>query len=492
MVIAHALFKATLFLVVGVVDHSTGTRQLSELSGLRRRLPVTATIAGLAAASMAGIPPTLGFIAKEAGLEGVANLALTGDGTGIAPVPAWALLTVIVLGSAITVAYSLRFWWGAFGTKPGVPDAALTHTPEAGFVAAPALLGLASLVGGFLGQPLTTALTPVRRVARCRRAQPRAEAAAGGRPPAARVRDRASSVGAVLFWQRERIAADPADLPEGAGRRRLLPRHDAERRPAGRGGHCAHPARLAGPVRRHDPRRAHRRDLRHRSPASGPGRRSGSADNPGQVAVGAAHRGRSRAVADAPADGSAPCCCSGVTGYGTALLFLLHGAPDLALTQVLVETVSLLVFLLVLRKLPQVLHRASAQSGPLVADRDRRRRPGWRSPGRAADAGLADGHAGVRAVPGRRLLLRLRQQHRQRGAGGHPRLGHHRRDRRAEHRGHRGGEPDLPARPHRPAAARGRAAPTARHAWLAAGQPLDCRPPSARSSSRSSPGCCSR
>ncbi len=122
MVIAHALFKATLFLVVGIVDHSAGTRQISELSGLggQAQLPVTATIAAIAGASMAGLPPTLGFIAKEAGLEGVTNLALGGDGTQLAPLPAWALTAVIVAGSAITVAYSLRFWWGAFAPKPGV------------------------------------------------------------------------------------------------------------------------------------------------------------------------------------------------------------------------------------------------------------------------------------------------------------------------------------------------------------------------------------
>ena len=50
----------------------------------------------------------------------------------------------------------------------------------------------------------------------------------------------------------------------------------------------------------------------------------------------------------------------GVTGYGMAVLFLLHGAPDLALTQVLVETVTLVVFVLVLRKLPKYFTRPSA------------------------------------------------------------------------------------------------------------------------------------
>ncbi|MGB4891568.1 MAG: proton-conducting transporter membrane subunit, partial [Propionicimonas sp.] len=141
MVIAHALFKATLFLIVGVVDHSAGTRRISELSDVGRRLPGTAIIAAIAAASMAGLPPTLGFIAKEAGLEGITNLGFGGDGTQVAPVPAWALIGVIVLGSAITVAYSLRFWWGAFAPKAGLVPSTVAQRPAIGFVAIPGLLG---------------------------------------------------------------------------------------------------------------------------------------------------------------------------------------------------------------------------------------------------------------------------------------------------------------------------------------------------------------
>ena len=65
MLLAHALFKAALFLVVGIIDRATGTRDVRELSGLGRRMPVVCGLAVLAAASMAGLPPTLGFVAKE-------------------------------------------------------------------------------------------------------------------------------------------------------------------------------------------------------------------------------------------------------------------------------------------------------------------------------------------------------------------------------------------------------------------------------------------
>ena len=77
MLLAHALFKAALFLVVGVVDHTTGTRDLRELSGLGRRAPVLAVVAALAAASMAGLPPLAGFVAKEAAFERASSTAAT-------------------------------------------------------------------------------------------------------------------------------------------------------------------------------------------------------------------------------------------------------------------------------------------------------------------------------------------------------------------------------------------------------------------------------
>ena len=67
--LGHALYKGALFLVVGIVDHATGTRDARELSGLRSAMPVTATIAALAALSLAALPPAFGFIGKEFLLE---------------------------------------------------------------------------------------------------------------------------------------------------------------------------------------------------------------------------------------------------------------------------------------------------------------------------------------------------------------------------------------------------------------------------------------
>ncbi|MEM7722621.1 MAG: putative monovalent cation/H+ antiporter subunit A [Pseudomonadota bacterium] len=71
--VVHSLYKAALFLMIGIVDHSTGTRDATILRGLGRKMPLTFLGGALAAISMAGIPPFVGFIGKEflykAGLE---------------------------------------------------------------------------------------------------------------------------------------------------------------------------------------------------------------------------------------------------------------------------------------------------------------------------------------------------------------------------------------------------------------------------------------
>src|SRR3546814_6491795 len=61
----HATFKASLFMAAGIIDHETGTRDLRRLSGLYRFMPVTATLAMVAAAAMAGVPLLNGFLSKE-------------------------------------------------------------------------------------------------------------------------------------------------------------------------------------------------------------------------------------------------------------------------------------------------------------------------------------------------------------------------------------------------------------------------------------------
>lgn len=371
---AHALFKAALFLVVGIVDHATGTRRLEELGGLARALPGVCTAAVLAGASMAAVPPLLGFAAKEAALQAL----LLGGSADQWP------LAAVVLGSALTTAYTLRFLWGAFRprrdrqpdpnrqsrsarwapparwNRPGRDSAAasageertvpLPRTRAALFLPV-AVCALASLVLG-PGAPLIDPL-----LARYADAFPAPSHplhlslwhgfgpafalsalawAAGGllfavMGPLGRLGERLStvrgeSVFARALWALERLALQAT----GTVQRGSLPVYVGTALAVLIGAQLA-----AAAVDPPWPDRLHVR----------------WADSAAQLAVAVlvcgvavlcvTSRQRMRAVV-----------LAGVTGYGTALLYVMHGAPDLALTQFAVETVSLVVFVLVLRRLP--------------------------------------------------------------------------------------------------------------------------------------------
>ncbi len=362
MTVAHALFKGALFLVVGIVDHATGTRDLTKLSGVGRQLPAVAAIGGLAGASMAGLPPLFGFVAKESAYE--ALLALQSPSAGPAELPpmaAWLLVAGVVLASALTLAYSLRFWWGAFATKPGVPRTTV-EAASLGLVFSPAVLAVASLGLAFAGAPLTQVFGPY----------------AASLPDGERGHDLALwhgftaplglsalavTLGAILFWQRDRISAAQATFPKVDGGEvwyqrsmQLIDRLAVEvTARLQRGSVSAYVSTILTTVVVLVVFRLL------------PGERWPTSyrlyDSPAQLLTGivvvlaavfaAGSRGRIKAV-----------LLVGVTGYGTATLFLLHGAPDLALTQMLVETVSVVIFLLVLRTLPKYF-----TTRPLLASR---------------------------------------------------------------------------------------------------------------------------
>ena len=77
LLLAHGLFKATLFLVVGIIDHQAGTRDIRKLSGVYRSSRALAVVAAIGAASMAGVPPLAGFVAKESVFEAFVHHART-------------------------------------------------------------------------------------------------------------------------------------------------------------------------------------------------------------------------------------------------------------------------------------------------------------------------------------------------------------------------------------------------------------------------------
>ncbi|WP_049927507.1 hydrogen gas-evolving membrane-bound hydrogenase subunit E [Halopiger goleimassiliensis] len=136
----HALFKATLFLVAGIVAHEAGTRDVRELGGLRRDLPITALITVVVALSMAGIPPFNGFYSKELLFEAAVEASHYHD----IGVLGWLYPAVAVFGSIFTVLYSLKFLSLFFGDRPD--GLGHVHRPATTLVLSPAVLAALALV----------------------------------------------------------------------------------------------------------------------------------------------------------------------------------------------------------------------------------------------------------------------------------------------------------------------------------------------------------
>jgi multicomponent Na+:H+ antiporter subunit A len=355
LLLAHGLFKSTLFLTVGIIDHETGTRDLRVLSGLGRRLPVLATVATLAALSMAGVPLLLGFVAKEAAYEAFLH---GGPGDSL-------VFAGLVAGSVLTVAYSARFLWGAFATKP---DCAPTrpHRPAPLFVAPVAVLGVTGLVLGvlpFLADPLVQAYA---------RSYPLEDGAKEqhlalwhGLTPALGFSLLALALGVALFLAREPVRRAQRALSP------VLGYVDADR---------SYAATLTGVDK---VALASTRVMQTGSlplylgtilltVVLVPGtalvagtRVSGDVtayDRPLQAVVAVVVAVAAIATARAHRRFTAVLYL-GAVGYGVAVLFVLHGGPDLALTQFLVETLALVIFVFVLRRLPSTFsHRRLALS----------------------------------------------------------------------------------------------------------------------------------
>ena len=350
MLAAHAMFKAALFLVVGAIDHEFGTRDLRELSGLARALPGLTGFATLALASMAGLPPMLGYVGKEAALHALVEL---GD---------WTTFTVLVIGSMLTVAYSLRFWWGAFADKRGV-EPVQAHRLDLRLSGPIALLGLGGLVAGLMPGRLAALLAP------------HADAYPGhaghltlwsgfGLPLAATLL--IFTVGTLLFVRRRQVSR--------AQSRFRFPSADNAYRGVLRAVNNVS-ADLTAVVQTGSLPSFLSVMLLTTVAAAGL-----------VIVTGVTPQLSPLRLWDSPAQAVIVVlsCVAGVlivrsrrrmkavlimafVGYSTSLLFALQGAPDLALTQALVETVTLVLFVLVLRRLPPFF-----SNRPYVSSRVRR------------------------------------------------------------------------------------------------------------------------
>ncbi|MFJ1587298.1 Na+/H+ antiporter subunit A [Streptomyces sp. NPDC088197] len=417
LLFAHALFKAALFLVVGAVDQTTGTRDIRRLSGLARTSPLLCAAATLAAASMTGLPPFLGFPAKEAAFD-----ALT-------PLP----LSLSVLGSALTVAYTLRFLWGAFGPSeavreapssasapPAAPPPAAADAPEPLAAPPPAAADVPEGTGRGAPADLRAdrAATDAReQAARSSRRYPgpgpTRPRTAGAHTASAHLKgwEKAVPVGTLALagtvlgpyvTRLEPLLGQYAhSVPEADGatpyhlalwhgwgtplalslvawalgaalfaantplirlaRKTALPTAEAAFARMIRGTEWF-ALQLTGTVQRGSLAvylttallvftGTESYALVHDAPWHTPGGGPRLADDAAQAAVAVAVMAAAVLCVTARLRMKAV-VLAGTTGYGTAVLFVLQGAPDLALTQFTVETASIVVFVLVLRRLP--------------------------------------------------------------------------------------------------------------------------------------------
>jgi multicomponent Na+:H+ antiporter subunit A len=367
LLLSHALFKSALFLVVGVIDRQLSTRDIRELSGVGRQAPVMATFSFIAVASMVGIIPTVGFVAKEGALTALLHEAAGGEAWGIVA------LAGVVLGSVLTAAYGIRFLWGGFWTKKtaeGDP-AARTEWPDPpiGFLGAPVLLAGLTVVAGIAAPALDVAFAPYADLSPV--ASPGVPAPEypahlqlwHGLEPALWISLATIVIGALVFRVTSGRPALRRMLPftapdvynaalRGIARLSVLTTSFTQRGSlpvyvgtifvvfvAAEG-----TALLAG-----DDWRA-QLDA-YQTPMQ-------LLVAPIMIAAGiVAVRARKRYTG---------VVLVSATGLGLVLLFATSGAPDLALTQILIETVTLVAFALVLRRIPSRMGEHNASVWPIA------------------------------------------------------------------------------------------------------------------------------
>lgn len=361
MLLAHALYKGALFMIAGAVSHATHEYEPERLGGLARIMPWTATSAGLAALSMCGLPPAFGFIAKEAFYE--STLGASGWST-------W-LTSAAVLGNVLLIAVALRVGVMPFAAR------ATQATTDAHEVSLTLWLGPALLaaIGILIG--LSPAVCDARLVVPAG-----AAIGAGETPPRLALWH---GVGPALYLSGLTVAVGCAAF---AMRRAARLAGIALRKPAAWGPESWYHGCVAGmnAVATWQTRVLQNGYLRvylWTTLVTAVGlvgyallRGADLTDLPlswdlhaGEtvvcalilLATAAAVRARARLAAIA---------LLGAVGYGVALIFVFFGAPDLAMTQFLIETLLVILFVLVFYHLPPFViysERAARTRDAIVA-----------------------------------------------------------------------------------------------------------------------------
>lgn len=350
VLVAHALYKAAMFMMVGIVDHQAGTRNINALSGVGRSLPGLAVVAAVAGASMAGIPPLLGFAAKE---QAISALFSVGG--------RWQVLLVaaVVTGSALTVAYSGRVLWGAFSTKADL-ESLSPVAPAKIFVAPVAVLAGISVTLG-LAPSLVTPLLDDASAALIAEGGKKHLVLWPGFNTALVVSLVILIIGGLCVAARDRVDAASARVrlgPSGEsifaasvsavlrGAERVTATVQSGSLPVYLVVVFLTAVALPGSVL-----------------VSGGARWPTGiplADSPIQAMAGALII-LAAAAAALLRQRIAAVLALGAVGLGVGVLFIIEGGPDLALTQLLVETVLIVAFAFVFRHLPGEYRRRAVQ-----------------------------------------------------------------------------------------------------------------------------------
>ncbi len=353
-VLNHAAFKGALFLLVGIIEHEVHTRDLGRLPGLARSMPVTSALLAVAALSMAGVPPLGGFVSKELFLEHILALSPLAAATACA-------------GAVLTAAYCVALIIGVvFGHPGATPTAAAGHEAPASLLWGPALLVTAAVALGPWAQPLAASVTASAAAATVSSGSEAVHlhlALWHGLTPALGVGVGAvllGALGAMGLWRRRlpepRVLA--ADRVYGAALSGLE-----------RGARAVTRSYMSGLLWRYNAIILAVTLVVVAGAVLVSGVPSVAGWNARPV-----HAFECVVAAAAAAAALGACLARtrlaailalGANGYMLAVLFGVLGAPDLALTQVMVETVSVALFLAAFALLPATSTPASARLRPL-------------------------------------------------------------------------------------------------------------------------------
>ncbi len=342
--LAHALYKGALFMVAGTIDHETGTRDITRLGGLSRAMPITALAGALAALSMAGLPPFMGFLGKEIVYDTTLGVSFPILATGIA------LLTNILTVAAAGMTAFKPF----FAARPGTASPAAHEGSWPLWLGPLTLAGLSVLFGLVAGQIGDRLIAP-------------ALSAVLGEPATAK----------LALWHGFNLVLLLSAITLGAGAGLYFYRE-----------RLALPATLAGWVERLGPAAIYERSVRGLLILANAQTRvlqNGYLRYYLLVIVGATVLLTGGAWLHGippitlPADSTlfvheallavvillaalavilstsrlAAIAALGVVGFGVSMIYLLFSAPDLAMTQASVETLTVILFVLVLYRLPR-------------------------------------------------------------------------------------------------------------------------------------------